>query len=218
MINWLEIDTVLLDMDGTLLDLHFDNYFWHEHLPKHWADKHGLDHQQARDELIPRINAIKGTLNWYCLDHWSRELELNIMEIKQDIRHKIRYRADSEFFLKTMKQSRMNVVMVTNAHRDLVELKFNMLGLGDYFDTVVSSHDIGHAKEDIQFWQQLEDVINYQKERAVLFDDNLTVLETARQYGIENLISIINPDSQKPHREVEGFNAISDFQEITDLL
>ena len=26
MINWQQIDTVFLDMDGTLLDLHFDNY------------------------------------------------------------------------------------------------------------------------------------------------------------------------------------------------
>ena len=27
MLAWDEIDTVLLDMDGTLLDLHFDNHF-----------------------------------------------------------------------------------------------------------------------------------------------------------------------------------------------
>ncbi|HBT55971.1 MAG TPA: haloacid dehalogenase, partial [Pseudomonas sp.] len=33
MLNWNAIDTVLLDMDGTLLDLHFDNHFWLEHMP-----------------------------------------------------------------------------------------------------------------------------------------------------------------------------------------
>ena len=27
---WRDIDTVLLDMDGTLLDLHYDNHFWLE--------------------------------------------------------------------------------------------------------------------------------------------------------------------------------------------
>ncbi|MCP4043692.1 MAG: haloacid dehalogenase, partial [Gammaproteobacteria bacterium] len=32
-INWNSIHTVLLDMDGTLLDLHFDNQFWLEHVP-----------------------------------------------------------------------------------------------------------------------------------------------------------------------------------------
>lgn len=33
MIAWKEIDTVLLDMDGTLLDLNFDNHFWKEFVP-----------------------------------------------------------------------------------------------------------------------------------------------------------------------------------------
>ena len=27
-IDWTQLDTILLDMDGTLLDLEFDNHFW----------------------------------------------------------------------------------------------------------------------------------------------------------------------------------------------
>ena len=42
MINWHDIDTVLLDLDGTLLDLHFDNYFWCQHLPLCYARRHGI--------------------------------------------------------------------------------------------------------------------------------------------------------------------------------
>jgi len=39
-INWSEIDTILLDMDGTLLDLNFDLHFWMEYLPLVLANKH----------------------------------------------------------------------------------------------------------------------------------------------------------------------------------
>ncbi|HNG60363.1 MAG TPA: haloacid dehalogenase, partial [Cellvibrionaceae bacterium] len=39
MIPWQAIDTLLLDMDGTLLDLHYDNYFWLEYLPRAFAAK-----------------------------------------------------------------------------------------------------------------------------------------------------------------------------------
>jgi FMN phosphatase YigB (HAD superfamily) len=48
---WEAIDTVLLDMDGTLLDLRFDNYFWMEFLPERYAERHGLTPEQARAVL-----------------------------------------------------------------------------------------------------------------------------------------------------------------------
>jgi putative hydrolase of the HAD superfamily len=41
-IDWSRIDTVLLDMDGTLLDLRFDNWFWQELIPSRYAAAHGL--------------------------------------------------------------------------------------------------------------------------------------------------------------------------------
>ena len=47
MIDWSCIDTVLLDMDGTLLDLHFDNFFWSEHLPRTYALRHQISKEES---------------------------------------------------------------------------------------------------------------------------------------------------------------------------
>ena len=71
---WNAIDTVLLDMDGTLLDLHFDNHFWLQHLPQRYAELHGVSRALADAELLPLFREHAGTLNWYCTDFWSREL------------------------------------------------------------------------------------------------------------------------------------------------
>ena len=46
-IAWQEVDTVLLDMDGTLLDLAFDNYFWQTLVPETWGAARGLNLQEA---------------------------------------------------------------------------------------------------------------------------------------------------------------------------
>ena len=42
MLPWFEIDTVMFDMDGTLLDLHFDNFFWLKLVPEHFSKHHGV--------------------------------------------------------------------------------------------------------------------------------------------------------------------------------
>ena len=51
MINWKNIDTVLLDMDGTLLDLHFDNHFWQTFVPLRYAQQHAGGAFEVKDVL-----------------------------------------------------------------------------------------------------------------------------------------------------------------------
>ncbi len=214
MIDWRNIETVLLDMDGTLLDLHFDNHFWHEHLPLHWSRLKGIDVDQAKQQLGPWIKRHEGTLNWYCLDFWSRELGLNIMQIKEEIRDLIKIRHDTEVFLKFLRHRNKQVVMVTNAHQDLIRMKFDETNIGRFFDNVYSSHDFGVPKEDREFWVRLQERFPFEKTRTVLFDDNLNVLGSAEAYGIAHLVSIIQPDSNKPPREITGFKAIDRFSEV----
>ena len=72
MFDWEDIDTVLLDMDGTLLDLHFDNHFWLEYVPQRYAEQHGISLDAAKQELMQRYRQVEGTLDWYCVDYWSR--------------------------------------------------------------------------------------------------------------------------------------------------
>ena len=214
MIDWSKIHTVLLDMDGTLLDLHFDNYFWHEHLPECWASHHNISVQQAKTELIPIFKKEEGTLQWYCLDYWSDRLGMNMIELKQAIKHKITTRPDTIEFLEFLSKNQKTIVMVTNAHPDLIQMKFFETEIEDYFHNVISSHVLGVAKEVPEFWKKLSGVINYQKHDTVLIDDNLNVLNSAREYGIEHLISIKQPDSQKPLRNIEEFNAVDLFEEL----
>jgi len=64
MVNWSTLDTVFLDMDGTLLDLHFDNHFWLEHLPLRYAQKNNLQPQVAKQQLMALLMAQSGSLNW----------------------------------------------------------------------------------------------------------------------------------------------------------
>ena len=217
MINWDEIDTVLLDMDGTLLDLHFDNYFWLDHLPEKYADHHGMSADAALSKLTEQMKEKVGQLEWYCLDYWSELTELPIAKLKEDVEHKIQFRPHVPDFLKALKAAGKRSVIVTNAHRDSVDLKMKKTGLDALVDRIISSHDYQEPKESQRFWQYLQKDEPFELQRTVLIDDSLAVLESARQFGLGHLLCVYQPDSQKPKRgddELKNFRAVHHFDEI----
>lgn len=123
MIAWKNIEIVLLDMDGTLLDLNFDNYFWLEFVPQRFAEKNQLSLAQAKQQLIPQFKKMEGTLEWYCLDYWSDNLDLDITALKAEISGLISVLPHVVEFLDAIKQSSRKLILVTNAHRNSLDLK-----------------------------------------------------------------------------------------------
>lgn len=215
MIDWDSVDTVLLDMDGTLLDLQFDNWFWQRHVPDQYALAKKLPRPEAHRLLHDWINSHLGTLNWYCLDFWRRELGLDVTELKRKAANGIAIRPGAESFLQTLRDSDKQVVMVTNAHRDALAIKLEKTGIGDYFQHIVSSHDYGHAKEAQPFWQTLQRQLPFHVSRAVLVDDSLPVLHSAQRFGIGQTVSIRHPDSSlAPRLNTDPFPAIDDFASV----
>jgi HAD superfamily hydrolase (TIGR01509 family) len=214
MVAWDKIDTVLLDMDGTLLDLHFDSYFWLHHLPQRYAEIHNTDPKQTRAELVGRITKEHGSLQWYCTDYWSQQLDLDIIALKREVDHKVALRPFVMEFLGQLKNSHRGSLLVTNASRDSVDMKMNKINLLPLFDEVVSSHDYGHAKEQQDFWQQLHANHPFDPSRTLLIDDTESVLTSADNFGIEHLLTLTQPDSQKALRENLLFPSITHFDEI----
>ncbi|MGZ8136435.1 MAG: GMP/IMP nucleotidase [Methylococcaceae bacterium] len=214
MINWKQIDTVLLDMDGTLLDLNFDNHFWKEFVPLKYAQQHNLSIEQAKQRLEPRFKSMEGKLEWYCLDYWSEALELDIIGLKAEISGLITVLPHVIEFLEKIRQSPKKVLLVTNAHRGSLALKMEKTCLHTFFDDIISSHDFGVPKEQTDFWLRLQQDHVFEKHRTLLIDDSLPVLDSARQFGINHLISVSKSDSQLPKKHIIDYPSIEDFREL----
>jgi 5'-nucleotidase len=214
-VDWENIDTVLLDMDGTLLDLRFDNYFWLEWVPRHYGEARGLTLAAAQAELAPRFAAYRGSLQWYCTDHWSRELHLDIAELKRAAREHIGWLPGAQQFLRRLRQRSKRLLLVTNAHRDSLTIKHQRTRIGDHFDVLVSSHEYGYPKEHANFWPALQGDHTFAPERTLFVDDSLPVLRAARAFGIAHLIAVTHPDSTQAVRECDEFNSV---QRVAQLL
>lgn len=214
MVDWQQIDTVLLDMDGTLLDLYFDNYFWREHVPQRFAEKHSLTVDDAKSKLFPLFRNKEGTMDWYCVDYWSDTLELDIAMLKEEVDHLIAIHPYVVEFLQRLRQLGKTVALVTNAHQKSLMLKMDRTALHQHIEHIICAHDFGMPKENTAFWDKLRTRLPFEKNTSLLIDDSLSVLRSAKEYGIANLLAVYHPDSKDVRRDVAEFEAIEDFDQI----
>jgi len=213
-IDWQNIETVFLDMDGTLLDLHFDNHFWLKHIPKRYAEKHAISIEEASEVLTQKTKAIEGSLNWYCLDYWEETLDMDIVGLKHEVADRIAIRENVIEFLDYLQSLKKRVVLLTNAHSKTIKLKFSYVKIEHHFDRIITSHDIGLAKEEMGFWQALEKHEVFDKNHSIFIDDNLDVLNTARQYGVKHLLAIHKPDSQQVIKDTKEYTAVECYSQL----
>ena len=202
-LDWDSIDTVLLDMDGTLLDLHFDFYFWTQHLPQKYSQIHNADINEVTDYIAHRLAEKQGQLEWYCTDYWSQQFELNIIAAQTEVQNLIRERAQVIELLNQLGAMQKERILITNSDRPSIKLKFANCALEPLLDQVISSHDYQVAKEQQQFWHQLQTHIDFNPETALFIDDSEAVLDSAQQFGIKQLLSIKQPISSQL-REVDS--------------
>jgi len=201
-------DTLMLDMDGTLLDLAFDNYVWLHLVPREFALQRSISEEQAREQLYETMRALRGKLDWYCLDHWSELLDLDIAGLHRDVNHRIGYLPGAESFLEKVSTMELRLLLVTNSHHVTLEIKNEVTDVKRFFDAIYTSHDLGHPKEDQPFWESLQEREDFDPARTLFVDDNLTVLESARTFGIQNLVAVAQPETSGPAREVEDFESV----------
>lgn len=204
----------MLDMDGTILDLAFDNHVWKELVPVRYAAERGLAYEVARERLYAKYASIQGDLEWYCLDHWSERLGFNVLELHHEVYHRIEYLPGAQSFLQAVRETDVKVLLVTNSHPDTLHLKNEALGFGEYFDGLHSSHSYGHAKERQEFWHALREEEGFEPETTLFVDDTLPVLRSAADYGIEMLLTITRPDTTAPARKSDEFSGVESVGEL----
>ena len=216
-IDWSEIDDVLLDMDGTLLDLHFDATFWLNNIHFIVSSITKESMESIRERFLEELKSKEGTLSWYCTDYWSDFFKCDVIEAKKHLRHLIRFRPHALDFLKKLQSTRLRTLIVTNAHRDVINLKLDVVPLKTLVDGIVSSHDFGVAKEHPDFWTKLFQFLRIDPRRSIFIDDSPKVLDAANNAGIAQVIEIRHPNLSQPPRTL-WHTGINDFDTILPSL
>lgn len=211
-----DIDYVLLDMDGTLLDKYFDDYFWHHLLPEKYAEKKGVTFGKAQEDLLGRYKRHEGTLNWTDIDFWSKEVDIDIPALKEQIQHLIEVHPHVEEFLRWLKFHGKKVFLVTNAHYKVLQIKLRKTRIGRFFDNALTSFEIGYPKEMIEFWQRAEERLGFERDRSLFIDDTKDILKTAKIFGIRYILYKACASSKAGRGSSRQFPSICDFSELME--
>ena len=213
-LNSSELDNCVLDMDGTLLDLHFDDIVWNVQLPLYYAKKNKCSVETARDYIKSTLERYRGSLDWYSFSHWENKLEIDISSIEMAVLHLVSVKKDTLHFLENAKKREKQLILATNAYPCSMRKKFAITGIDKYFDHVINSHDIGRAKEEAEFWNELRNRLNLENKRTLIVDDNLNVLRAASKCGYSALCAVSHPNSKGEEKHTEEFPSVASLAEL----
>lgn len=211
-----KIKYVLLDLDGTLLDKYFDDYFWEHLLPEKYAEKKGITFGRAKEELLARYKAHEGTLNWTDIDFWSKEVAIDIPALKEQLRHLIEVHPHVEAFLQAMRRHDKKIFLLTNAHYKVLDIKLRKTEIGKYFDAAITSGELGYPKEQLEFWERAAGLLGFDKEQSLFIDDTRAVLHTARAFGIRYILYKSLASSRAERGRSRTYMALDDFSDLLE--
>lgn len=211
---WSQIETVLLDMDGTLLDLKFDSEFWLQRVPQALANARAIPLAAAHALIRQEYHAVRHTMNWYCFDYWSERLNLDIYAMTREHGPSARLREDTLPFLHALRQSGRRTILLTNAHPFSLAVKMEHTALDEHVDGLISTHHYGVPKEDQRLWQQVQHDLQFESVHTLFVDDAEVILDAAHQFGIGYCLGIENPDSAAAPIHFQRHPGISDYRTL----
>ena len=212
--EWSSIDTVCLDLDGTLLDQAYDNHIWRDLVPQRFAVAQGLDLHASYAEIARRFEARRGTLDWYCIEHWSRDLGIDIGALHREVRSHVAWLPGARDFLVQLRAAGKRLLLLTNSHPIALAVKHQETGVLDYLDASATSHDFGHPKEHAQFWRAAITHFGFDPARSLFVDDNSRMLEAAREAGIRWVYGVRHWDTRGARREHADHPSVDSVAEL----
>jgi HAD superfamily hydrolase (TIGR01509 family) len=200
---------LLFDLDGTLAET--DSL----HLPT-WVDvlrPYGIELDEAfyRERISGRSNSkvVKDLLPYLSTGEGRRLADAKEASFRERA-HELEPLPGLLDFMEEAKNRGLSLALVTNAPEENVEAILLALRLGEYFDEVVLSEEVGPVKPDPAPYRAALDKLGGAPEEALAFEDSTSGIASAVGAGIPTVGIASTQDPEKLLR-AGAFTVARDF-------
>jgi len=180
---------ISFDLDGTITDSSFADSVWLQGLPLHYANEKNIDFLDAKrivKEEYDKVGRMK--LEWYDMKYWIEKFGLKTtpQKILNEFTDRINMFPELPETFENLHQKGFRLIVVSNAHREFVDLELQKTEIAHYFEHVFSStSDFGLIKNDPRLYKKVCEICQIPPKQMIhVGDDCLFDFEIPRKLGI----------------------------------
>jgi len=166
---------ISFDLDGTLVDFTYTTLVWEVGIPELYAEKHRISLEEAVSAVTGEYAAVgDASIKWYDLSYWLAHFGLPAdgPALMEKHRKEVRLFPEVREVLEDL-SSRHELIVVSNAAREFVEVEVNETGIRKYFSrTFSATSDFRQVKETPEFYHTVCELIGVSPDSMVHVGDH----------------------------------------------
>lgn len=180
-----EVDAVIFDLDGTLLD---SLWAW-EHSGSNFVRSEGFEPPEDLDEKLVKLSLMDGAKlikEMYDLPYTLEEiLHRTLLPIKNRYLYEVQPMPGVPALLARLKAQGIKMAVATASYKDFAEASLKRLGLADYFEFIITCDEVGVGKTSPKVYEVAAARLGTSKARTLVAEDALHALQTAKKAGFK---------------------------------
>jgi len=183
---FLNVDAVIFDMDGTLID---SLYVWSE-IDVEFLGNHGINPPPS--DYGPAISGMsflqvaEYTKDRFALSESIADI-MNTWNEMAEMKYssEVQYKPYAEEFLKLCNKNKFKMGIATSNSRFLVEKLINRLKLDEYMDVIITGDEVINGKPAPDIYLHVAKLLGVKPERCLVFEDVPAGIEAGKRAGMK---------------------------------